>query len=217
MKGLAILAIVLMFSGCICCGGKDFSDITGGKSTADDVGVEDISNTDEGGGYDDVQADEVNAEEQPADVEEETTTTLESYGESTETTITQATVTTQPAVTTTVKPRSGTYECVRTAGFDPDKAYYGYSPDCGMKFKSDASMVSIRTGVDIQPFNLAIRSDEPGMRFLECFYGTYSPSNPAFGQCPMLFCPKTGEYKILSGQASASVSSQMSGFAKKCV
>ena len=213
MKGLPILAVVLMFSGCICCGGKDFSDFTG-KKTTDDTGAEDVSAGD-GTPQDVSNADQgIQDETATTTLPEETATTLE---QATVTTLAQGTATTQPATATTApRPKSAVYDCVKAAGFDPDKVYFGYSPDCGMKFKSDASMVSIRSGVDITPFNLAIRTDEPGMRMLECFYGTYSQSNPAFGQCPMLFCPKTGEYKILSGQTSASVSSQMSGFAKKC-
>ena len=102
------------------------------------------------------------------------------------------------------------------AGFDPNAVLYGYSPDCGSKFVADASMVSIRTGVDIKPMNIATSSEDKAIKALECFFGPYSSSNVEFKSCPMLLCPKTGQTKILSGTASASVSSQMSGFAKAC-
>ena len=77
-------------------------------------------------------------------------------------------------------------------------------------------MVSIRTGVDIKPVNIAVSTEDKAIKALECFYGPYSSSNIEFKSCPRLLCPKTGQYKQLSGTVQALVSSQMSGFAKAC-
>jgi hypothetical protein len=255
IKRLALLAVILLVSGCICCGGANPADLISGKKSTDtgstgaegtscskpyiqsggeccmdenDNGVCDMEESgQQGPGGGDMVTDTTQPEELGGATE---TTLIEESGDSTgatDTTLASAdddnptiTLTSvgQSATTTasTVKTNSAIYNCVRSAGFDPEKVYYGYSPSCGAKFKSDASTSSVRTGIDITPVNIAVMSDDPVMKLLECFYGPYSETNPAFGDCPKLFCPKTGSHQTLSGTISTSALSQMSGFAKKC-
>jgi hypothetical protein len=238
MKKLAVLAIIIVFSGCICCGGKDITSIiSGGKESTGDsesecekpyiqVGSECCLDDDDSGVCDSDEEAEDGGEEvtettQPEEEEtEETTTTLEEGAEETTTTMAaQATTTLQSGSSTTlVQSATNTkvYNCVAAAGYDSNDVLYAYSPDCGSRFVSDASMVSIRTGVDITPMNIAVSTENKAIKALECFFGPYSSSNIEFKSCPRLLCPKTGQTKTLSGTASASVSSQMSGFAKAC-
>lgn len=62
-----------------------------------------------------------------------------------------------------------------------------------------------------------LTEDELGLTALmECFYGQYSEGNPVFGECPKLLCPRTGEMQVLTGRASMTVLSQMTGFANDC-
>jgi cytoskeletal protein RodZ len=229
MKRIAILAVLLMFSGCICCGGKDISDFMPGKKTSQDDSVEDVSQ-DEGAGEDvsnqgdNTPADEGNQDEtvtttQPEEIvdmgAEETATTLESGTEEATTTQPQDTATTQPAVTTTLKTNSKTAACVVAAGYNADHVIFGYSQNCGAKFVSTASQVSITGAVDIDAINIGGFIDDNKIKMLECYYGPYSETNTLFRQCPVLLCPKTGEVKIL-GLQGGNVQSQMSGFAGKC-
>jgi hypothetical protein len=245
MKRLFLLAAILFVSGCICCGGANPTDLISGKKTTDDGGtpegetscsvpyiqsgseccLDDNSNNvcdseeasaDAGNGGDEVTdttQPETTDTTQP-EVTESTETTLASGGQDNPTTTLAPTgssvTTTQPTAT------SASYNCVKNAGFDPDKVYFGYSPNCGAKLKAEASTAAIRTGVDIASINIAVSSADPVMKLLECFYGPYSPDNPVFGECPKLFCPKTGSQQTLSGTISTSALSQMSGFAKKC-
>jgi hypothetical protein len=259
-KQLFILVVILLFSGCICCGGRDPSELISGLKSTGVAGGNQGAGAD-ASGQGDVAENQCSSPYIPSgseccldrddsgicDSEEMASSTAEGGDSSTKTTDTaaetttsltstidagvestqqagqdggQATTTVTAAsqqTTTTVKVNAAVYGCVKNAGFDPNKVYYGYSPECGAKYKSDASMVSIRTGVDIQPVNIAVSTDSPVIKLLECFYGPYSVSNPEFGSCPRLLCPKTQDVKTLSGTSSASVSSQMSGFAKKCV
>jgi hypothetical protein len=225
---LALMAVVMLVSGCICCGGKDISDIMPGKKTTDDSGGDDGSET---GGSDDQNDDETDdsgggidySGESDNQGETETTQTTLPQQDVTQTTLAQdeATLTTatQPSVTASTQPpgrTAATYQCVSGLGMDPNLVYYAYSPNCGSKFLSDASMISIRTGVDIKPINIAVSTEEPAIKLLECFFGPYSDGNPNFKSCPQLLCPKTGQQKILSGLGQSTVSSQMSGFAKNC-
>jgi hypothetical protein len=222
MRRLAALAVILLMSGCICCGGKDISDFTGGGDTSGDEvqsGGEDASEETADTAEDAVQSDDTSSEE-TAETTEETTETTQppEDGEATETTQPEVT-TTLGATATTQPPQSNMaiYNCVsKIPGLNPNEVFYGYSTRCGDAFKATASMVSIQKGVDIRPVNIAASTDEPAIKLLECFYGPYSSSNPNFGYCPQLLCPKTGATKILTGMGQSSVKSQMEGFALKC-
>ena len=227
---IAILSVLLM-SGCICCGGLSLDSITGKKTSSEDegggvsctspyiqVGTECCLDDDSNGICDSEETvyedDQSQGETTPTTIEEdsvdEVTTTTQL--ESTETTIQQVTITTISSV------KSSSYACVREAGYDPDKVIFVYSQRCGSGFVSDASMASIKTGIDIQPVNIGdYATDEKKLKLQECFYGTYSSTNQEFGSCPRLFCPKNGKYYTLTGKGSLSVSSQMTGFAKSCV
>lgn len=217
------LAVVLFASGCLCCGGTNLGGLTGGSSgdvtgqscESPYIQVGDACCLDNNGNG-------------VCDDEETTDTTLASDDtqatETTETTVPDyVTGTSEPAATTlapttTILSKAGyasTYECVRNQGFDPDKVIFGYSQRCGSNFISTASTVSMRTGVDIKPMNLAARTDDPAIKVLECFFGAYSQSNPNFSNCPQLLCPKTGETRVLN-QMSGAIDSQMSSFAKAC-
>jgi hypothetical protein len=124
---------------------------------------------------------------------------------------------TQTTATTQARPAGASYQCVEAAGYNKDAFIFAYSTNCGSKFIADAETVSSRTGVDVVKVNIGGDLEVNNKRqLLECFYGKYSPQNPEFGSCPRLLCPKTGSVVTLSGKASATVISQMTGFAKNC-
>jgi len=219
MRKAAVLALVLLASGCLCCGGLPI-----GKSSPEGVQCESPYIQVGGGCCIDTDGNGVcdRDEEQPTDSTQasrtESTVATTPTVQITATTAPQASDTTLAVSPTTLPAlqNSAVFNCVQAAGFDPNKVIFAYSRDCGSKFVSDASMVSIRTGVDIVPMNIGGQLDEKTLKVLECFYGIYSSGNPEFGSCPRLLCPKTGQYKTLSGVSSASVASQMTGFAKDC-
>jgi len=218
MKAIVVLVGVLLFSGCICCGGElpDFSELTGdtdddgedcpspyiayGTGCCLDANGNSVCDNDE-------PMDDTTIPMPPALPDEATSTTMQS------TTTSQAPTTTMAATTTTLK---STYECVRNAGYEPDSVLYLYSTRCGDNFLSTASTVEHRTGVDFTKLKIGGYIDESKIKVMECFYGGYSEGNPLFGECPKLLCPRTGETKILTGRSSATVLSQMTGFAKDC-
>jgi hypothetical protein len=212
-KTILICGIILIFSGCICCTGTELGNLTPNKEGEIngcpppyiEYGNGCCLDLD-GDGICDNQ--EIENEPEKEEMEEEpeiqaiqTTTTLQ-------TTTLPATTTTQP------KAKASTYECVKSAGYNPDNIIYGYSGNCGNKFISTASSVSIQKGVKIDAINIGGFIDEKKIAMMECFYGKYSDSNPSFKQCPVLLCPLTGEVKILSSVGN--VKSQMEGFALNC-
>lgn len=226
IKKLAVLAVIMVFSGCICCGGKDFSNLMPGKKTPS-AGASDNGGPENAGGVTDTtepQAEQSTDTTLASDEGGQTTdTTLADEGAAaTATTTTEAsaesaTSTQQPTTTTASTAHAATYECVRAAGYNPDHVIFGFSQGCGDKFVSTASTVSIQKGVNIDAIKIGGVIDDKKVQMLECFYGNYTTDNTLFSQCPVLMCPKTGEVKVLSGLTTVSVKSQMEGFSAKCV
>jgi hypothetical protein len=221
------VAVVLIMSGCICCGGKDPMSFLGKDKTTpeDDTGMtdggEETTDTTEPS-YDETTETTLESETETTETTEttEATDTTIYSEETTETTQVQATTTTAAAQggtkTTNAVTNSAVYECVRAAGYNPDHVVYGYSQGCGDRYVSTASTVSIQKGVRIDAIKIGGTLDQGKLKMLECFYGPYSDANAQFSQCPVLLCPKSGEVKLLSGVSGMSIQSQMSGFALKC-
>lgn len=240
MKRLFLLATILLVSGCICCGGMNPTDLLSGKKSADTGGAVDnggagdtgtaggdqVTETTEPGSNggqettETAQPQETGGSEVTSSTEASsaTETTLESGGQENPTTTVasggQAATTTIP----TTALNTAVYNCVKDTGYDPDKVIYAYSQlhgDCGGKYVNDGtlSMVSGTTGVGIAPVNIGGQVDEKVITMLECFYGKGSDQ---VSDCPVVLCPKTGNYQLLSGMGASPVRSQLSGFAKKC-
>ena len=204
----------MLFSGCICCGGDDESyddlDDEYCESPYIHVGSECCLDQNE-----DMICDK--------DQVSETTTSLATTSSTqkiAETTVKPTTSTQSVTVTSTTVAQSYSpaYECVKKLKSREvtDGIFYLYSTRCGDKFISTASTIEGRTGVEITKIKINGNNWDANIKVLECFYGQHYDGHPEFGKCPRLLCPKSGEVKTLSGRNAASVSSQMSGFAKNC-
>ncbi len=218
---LSILSVglILLFSGCICCGGADLSGITsklGGEGKSDggcsppyiafgtgcclDYNANSICDSDE-----------TTQETQPTrtwqdDAAEGTTTTRNVQ-------TTAADITLKPTTTTAPSMKAKTYECVRASGYDPDSVIYFYSTRCGDDYVTTAEMVSVKKGVDFTKVKIGGLQSEKLNALMTCFYGGQSPE---WSICPRLLCPSTGKVQTLEGRGTATVRSQMEGFALKC-
>jgi len=230
MRKIAVLTVILLFSGCICCGGKSIKDLVPGTG---DAGGGDESTSEEGGqscekpyiqvGSECCLDENDNGVCDSEDATNEVTTTVQ--GE--ETATTQKTMTTAGAAETTATVTQGqattttraqtvnspVYNCVSAAGLDANAIYFAYSQRCGSEYVAAASQVSITKGVDIKPINIGGFIDDKKVALLECFYGKGSPE---MSGCPRLLCPKTGLYKTLTGRGGSTVRSQMEGFSNEC-
>jgi len=214
MKGAVILlGVVLLVSGCLCCGGTDFGGLTSnGSQTCEapyiQVGDSCCLDNDGNGICDDEETTDTTLSADDTLVTETTETTETTLPDEVDTDTTES-----PTTTVQSTSYASTYECVRAAGYDPNKVIFGYSQRCGSNFVSTASTVSGRGNVDILPVNIGGMLEDKKVKMLECFYGKNSAE---MGACPRLLCPKSGRYQTLTGTAASSVSSQMSGFAKAC-
>jgi hypothetical protein len=143
-------------------------------------------------------------------VEVQVTTTLQV---TTTTIITTSSTSSSTSVesTTSLNPF---YNCVKNAGYNPDKFIYVYSGECGNQFVSTAESASTSKGVGLIKLHIGVLSDKE-IGVLECFYGEYTPTSAAnFGFCPRLLCPKTGEVENVDGRRPVSI--QMNSFARDC-
>ena len=178
---VGLLALMVFFSGCVCCScNSDLGKLLGGgnnngggvfaegcQSPYIQVGSECCIDQNSNGVCDlDETTEDTGADETTTTEAESTQTT-----QTTETTLAETqTTSTVEATQTTLK---STYSCVQAAGYDPDEIIFEYSQGCGSNFIADASMVSIATGVTIKPMNIGgLNLDEKKKKALECFYGT---------------------------------------------
>jgi len=223
MKRLIILLAVLTLSGCICCGGADIPDMGGESGGGDDegqcqrpyiqVGEECCLDADDNMICD---ADEEDEPDQTATTAKKATTTT-----APPTTAAQkSTITAAPKLTTTIQPRfASTYQCVKDIKGQEvaDGVLYFFSTRCGDgKSLATASTAQGRTGVKFYKVKIGGSLDDDTLALMECFYGDYSQGNREFSYCPRLLCPRNGKIKDLKGLSTASVMSQMTGFAKDC-
>lgn len=215
--------MVLVFSGCLCCGGSTDLGLSGSDEGYDDVGEfceppyiqvgsDCCLDSDSNNICDDDETDQYEID----DVE--ITSTTQKVVVTTTAKPKATTTTAKPTTTTAAAPaKSKTYECVKALGYDANSVFYFYStPRCGSQFVATASGVSAKKGVDFTKMQVPHMDTDPKMKILECFYGPFNTQNPQFGQCPVLMCPATGRVQVLSGRATASVRSQMEGFALDC-
>ncbi|MBU0762421.1 MAG: hypothetical protein KKD39_05295 [Candidatus Altiarchaeota archaeon] len=231
-KIILLLGTVILFSGCICCGGTDLSGLTSVSSgDADDAGCtppyivfgtgccldynsnsicdNDEEQTDDYdiGSEDDIQQDQIDTDfDEPMTYE--TTTTAQVVQTTTIVTTTLAPATTVAAIT-----KAATYDCIKAAGYNPDSILYFYSTRCGDDFLGTAEMVAVKKGVYFTKIKIGGYQEEKLNNAMECFYG---PQNQQWSMCPVLLCPTTGRYEVLTGRGTATVRSQMEGFAIKC-
>jgi len=221
---LAVLALVFLTSGCLCCNVPSLDKLGSTKKAADacetpyiqvgsscclDENDNGICDADEDSGGTSSSS-SVSSQGIAEDIQPDTVINPSDN-------LVDETQTTATTTTTQARPAGASYLCVEAAGYDKDAFIFAYSTNCGSKFIADAETVSLRTGVDVVKLNIAGDLEVNNKRqLLECFYGKYSPQNPEFGSCPRLLCPRTGSVVTLTGKASATVISQMTGFAKSC-
>jgi hypothetical protein len=217
MKTIIVFALLLAFSGCICCpidlsalgagdfGGFEGEDVEFCVRPYIQVGSECCLDANDNGICDRDEA-----------VSESTTSTTAPEPSTSTTVYVQATSTTQTTSTTLAFKAS--YECVRVAGFDPDSVYYLYSKvgrGCGSDPTTTNAVKtsSSRTGVNSELIDITVLGEDE-MSLLECFFGPYSPANPNFRYCPQMLCPKNGRNVLIDGRRP--LISQMTGFMEAC-
>jgi len=213
VKKLCFLTLALLFSGCLCCQ-NPFQDGEEDSGEAGELcpppyirfGADCCLDTNSNGVCDQDEEGEPLPPARPA-IPSESVKTQPTATNPPTTTTTSTTI--APTTTTTLK---STYECAKAAGYDPDNWFYLYSRNCGSKYTDNAKTASSRKGVDVSAIDIGMLEDKE-IALLECFYGQFYEGNPTFGQCPMMLCPKTGEYKPLTGHP---VQSKLDGFALSC-
>jgi hypothetical protein len=145
-----------------------------------------------------------------------TTTTAEQPAETTTTTTAPEPPTLPGAYSDPKDTGYQVYSCAGSTGKDPNAVYYIYSPGCGNKFLSDASIAARHAGIPIVALKVQASSDSSYTRFLECFFGPKTRENTDFQVCPKMLCPKSGKQATITDLTTSSAQSQMIQFATDC-
>ncbi len=225
-----LVSAVLASSGCMCCGTDLSGVLNGGAQEAGEgraeacespymqVGSECCLDYDGNGvcDSDEAAADETEGETETTDSTEETATTL---AEETMTLVEADPTTTTGATATTQRTNGVIYNCVKAAGYDPEKVIYLSSKSTGKPCGSDAITInSIKTAASRSGVEMTFEDisylEEDEIRMMECFFGRYSEGNLEFRSCPRLLCPRNGNMVIIDGRRP--IVPQASGFMKNC-
>ena len=104
-------------------------------------------------------------------------------------------------------------QCVKDAGYDPDRMFFLYTNTCGQKFAERVKDSSRATGVWAVQLDIGLLKGME-INLLECFYGPFQPDNRQFFRCPRLLCPRTG--KVYDLDSNRPMTLKIRQFALRC-